>query len=299
MDRMKRARIIHNPNAGDGELSKEAIIQLVSSKGYECLYTLTGSDDWKQVSAEDQDIIVLAGGDGTVRKMAGTLIDSRVPIALLPMGTANNIAKTLELPESRSEITERWSLDKLRPYDVGRIYGLEKGALFLEGFGYGVFPRLMKQMKKLSNKLTHNTREENLKAALETLHDIVINSKARFCKISIDGADHSGKFLVAEVMNARSIGPNLNLAPFGDPGDGVLEVILISERQRDEFASYVHNKIHGVDTPPIFNVLKAKNLDIYWEGKLLHIDDQIVQLDKPQEIKIKIQEGVLKFLDAR
>ena len=61
-------------------------------------------------------------------------------------------------------------------------------------------------------------------------------------------------------MNTQSIGPNLNLAPFADPGDGQFEVILISERQRDEFATYVHNKLHGIEQPPIFNILKAKNL---------------------------------------
>jgi diacylglycerol kinase family enzyme len=131
---------------------------------------------------------------------------------------------------------------------------------------------------------------------LEVLHDIILSCKARYCKITIDGADHSGKFLLAEVMNTQSIGPNLNLAPFADPGDGSLEVILISERQREEFAAYVHNKLHGLEQSPIFNTLKAKNLEIFWEGKLLHVDDQVFQLKKSPEVKIKLQEGVLEFL---
>jgi len=77
--------------------------------------------------------------------------------------------------------------------------------------------------------------------------------------------------------------------------DGSFDVILVSERQRDEFAAYVHNKIHGIEQPPIFNILKAKNLEIYWEGKLLHVDDEIIQLDESKEVKIKIQEGLLRF----
>ena len=112
----------------------------------------------------------------------------------------------------------------------------------------------------------------------------------------MDAADHSGDFLLAEVMNSQSIGPNLNLAPFADPGDGTLEVILIAERQRQEFADYVLNKLHNVEQSPVFNILKAKNLDIYWEGRLMHVDDEIFQLDKPKEIRIKLQEGVLQFL---
>jgi diacylglycerol kinase family enzyme len=161
--------------------------------------------------------------------------------------------------------------------------------------GFGIFPRLMKEMHKQNHKKP-GVPEENLKTALHLLHDLILNAKARYCKISLDGADHSGKFLLAEVMNTQSIGPNLNLASFADPGDGQLDVILIAERQREEFAAYVHNKIHGIEEPPVFNVLKAKNLDIYWEGRLLHVDDEIIELKKPKEVRIKLQESVLKFM---
>jgi diacylglycerol kinase (ATP) len=292
---MRSANVLHNPKAGGGEYSKKKLVALIESLGFNCSYSSTKQKGWDKFEATDTDFVVLAGGDGTVRKVAGILMDKKLPIGLIPLGTANNIARTLGITGKVDDIIEAWTDRNIKKYDVGRIYGLKKAGFFLEGFGYGVFPRLMKAMKSKADRLTDNT-EKNLKVALETLHDIILNSKARFCKVTIDGADYSGKFLLAEVMNTQSIGPNLNLAPFADPGDGVFEVILISERQREEFATYVHNKLHGLEQPAIFNILKAKNLDIYWEGTLLHVDDEIIQLDMPAEVKIKIQEGVLEFL---
>jgi diacylglycerol kinase family enzyme len=292
---MKIATLLHNPKAGEGEYTKKKLTSIIQSRGFRCSYSSTKRKGWEKIESADSDFIILAGGDGTVRKVAGKLLDKKLPIGLIPLGTANNIAKTLGITGDARQIIESWQDKNVKKYDVGRIYGLKKADFFLEGFGYGLFPRLMKEMKKHEERLT-DSPEQNLKLALEVLHDIILQSKARYCKITVDGADYSGKFLLAEVMNTQSIGPNLNLAPFADPGDGSFEVILISERQREEFAAYVHNKLHGVEQPPIFNILKAKNLEIYWEGRLLHVDDEIIQLKDPKEVRIKIQEGVLEFL---
>jgi diacylglycerol kinase (ATP) len=292
---MKSASILHNPNAGEGEFTKKRLLKLLEASGFKCSYSSTKKSGWEKIDASGNELIVLAGGDGTVRKVAGELLDKKIPIGLLPLGTANNIAKTLGIKGTAREIVESWIKRSIKKYDVGRIYGLNKSGFFLEGIGYGVFPRLMKVMHKREEKLT-DSPEKNIKTALEELHNIILQSKARYCKISIDGADHSGRFLLAEVMNTQSIGPNLSLAPFADPGDGTFEVILIAERQREELATYVLNKLNGIEQPPIFNILKAKNLEIYWEGKLLHVDDEIIQLKEPAEVTIKLQEGVLQFL---
>jgi diacylglycerol kinase (ATP) len=293
---MKVAKLLHNPKAGGGEYTHKKLARLINRAGFDCSYSSTKKEGWEKIKPADSDMIVIAGGDGTVRKVARVVLEKNMTLALLPLGTANNIAKTLGISGTPEEVIETWESGVIKPFDVGRIYGLKKQTgFFLEGIGYGAFPRLMKEMKKKKDELP-DSPEENLKIALETLHDIILTSKARYCKISLDGTDYSGKFLLVEVMNTQSIGPNLNLTPVGDPSDGEFEVILVSERQRDEFAAYVHNKLHGIEQPPIFNILKAKNLEMYWEGRLLHIDDEIVELKKPKDARIKMQEGLLKFL---
>lgn len=297
---MKFATVLHNPGAGDGENSEKELLAAIEAEGYTCSYLSTKKKGWEKIDLEKIDFVIVAGGDGTVRKLAYELLDrklieKKLPIALLPFGTANNIARTLGIAGGSEQIIKSWKQHELKRYDVGRIDGIKKSKFFIESYGYGVFPRLMKEMRKLDRSLFESP-DQKIKIALQILHEIIVKYKTKLCKIQVDGEDYSGKFLLVEVMNTSSIGPNLNLAPFADPGDGFLEVILISESQRQEFIDYVKGKMEGKEQTPFFTALKAKKLKIFWEGIALHVDDEHIQLEEPVEVKIEIQAGLLEFI---
>ena len=97
-------------------------------------------------------------------------------------------------------------------------------------------------------------------------------------------------------MNTRLIGPNLFLSPHGDPGDGQFEVILIPQKDKEKLASYVSDKMKGIDEPYHFEQLKGKNIKVMWEGTHVHADDEIIKLEKNEKIEIELREGLLKFL---
>jgi diacylglycerol kinase family enzyme len=296
---MKIARLLHNPDAGGGEITKKELLSDIRSAGFDCSYSSTKEKGWEKIEPKELDFLILAGGDGTVRKVAEELLDrklldKKLPIGLLPMGTANNIARTLGISGKKEEIIEAWTEWNIKKYDVGKIYGLARAKFFLEGLGYGVFPHLMEEMKKPERK--EDGTAKDMDTALEQLHEIILSYKARHCTIEADGVDHSGKFLLVEIMNTNSIGPNLHIAPFADPGDGELEVVLITERQREDFAAYVQKKIKGEDVPSFFNILKAKKIKIHWEGTYVHVDDENFLMDEPAEVKIELQDGLLEFL---
>jgi diacylglycerol kinase (ATP) len=297
---MKIAKVLHNPGAGDGDNSDKEIIAAIEAEGYKCSYLSTKKKGWEGIQSSDVDFLVVAGGDGTVRKIAHELlerklIDKKIPIALLPLGTANNIAKTLGISGSADEIIKSWKDHEVKKFDVGRIEGIKKHKFFIESYGYGVFPRLMKEMKKLDKSL-FDSPEQKIKTALQLLHDMILNYKTKLCRLNIDDEDLTGKFILVEIMNTSSIGPNLHLAPFADPGDEFFEVILITENQRDDFAAYVKGKLEGREESPFFTARKAKKLQIYWEGTALHADDEHIMLDEPADVKIDLQAGLLEFL---
>ncbi len=54
--------------------------------------------------------------------------------------------------------------------------------------------------------------------------------------------DHSGRFLLVEVMNSRSIGPNLDLSPQADPGDGQFEIVLCRKMNGMRLAAWIKKK---------------------------------------------------------
>lgn len=296
----KRAIVLHNPGAGEGDTSKSELITKIESAGFECSYSSTKEFRWENIETAKTDFLILAGGDGTVRKVAEELltrkvIEKKLPLALLPMGTANNIAKTLDIKGTADEVISRWSTATVKNFDVGIIEGLDAPSFFLESFGFGLFPKLMLEMKKQKKNDIVDSKEK-IRAAWKILHTLVLTGPAKKCRLQLDDIDCSGEFLLLEVMNIRSIGPNLHLAPDSDPGDGLFDVVFISEKQRELLADYVQQKLEGRDVPFDFPVLRAHRLEVYWDGKHAHVDDEYYKIDKPSTIKVELRKGLLEFL---
>jgi len=295
---MKIVNLIHNPDAGNENHSEEKLVSLLEANGFECRYNSMNKNNWKKMQ-ENVDFIVAAGGDGTIRKITKQLLDRKLsektwPIGLLPLGTANNIAQTLHINDDSEEIIRSWHHAQVKNFDVGRIHGLPDAKFFLESFGYGLFPYMIRKMKKVEKDV--ETPEKQMKTALKVLHEIIFSYEPKLCELRVDATDHSGKFLLVEIMNTRLIGPNLFLSPHGDPGDGRFEIILIPEKDKEKLATYVANKIKGIDEPYTFEQLKGKEIKVSWEGTHVHADDEVIKLPKNETVKIELREGLLKFL---
>jgi diacylglycerol kinase (ATP) len=297
---MTLIKVFHNPTAGEAEHSKEKLVRKIKAAGFECSYSSTKKEISEKRIPDSTDIIAVAGGDGTVRKIAeyycsGKVLNRRHPLALLPWGTANNIAKTLGIKGDPDEIIGRWKLDNRQNFDIGKVHVLKDNHFFLEAIGFGVFPKLIKTMRDRINK--SNDPQEEIELALKTLRAIVEDYEPKSCEINIDGQTYSGKFLMVEVTNIRSIGPNLNIAPMSHFDDGEFDVIMIGEAQREALLDYIDRRIaNGKDTPFFHTSLKARKVALNWGGRLLHIDDELVELDKFQKIEIEILRDVLTFL---
>jgi diacylglycerol kinase (ATP) len=295
---MKTAQILHNPTAGKQEHTKKNLVSLVKSSGFDCGYSSTKKIKWKKVKP-DSDFIIIAGGDGTVRDIAVNLINKKkaiqkLPILLLPLGTANNIAKSLGIEGHIDDIIRHISKRNLKKFDVGSIKGGKKNMIFLESFGFGVFPELMKRMEKIEER-EEATPEENLKTALEQLRNIVVKYPAKPFTIIIDGVPNTDHYIMIEVMNISSIGPNLNLSPKSDPGDGEFELVMIPENQRDEFASYISYKMSGIEKTFVPIIIKGKKITIATPAGYMHTDDELKFLKKPKNLTIAPEPGMMKF----
>jgi len=296
---MKVAMLVHNPTAGDEEHSKKDLISMIEKKGYQCVYASTKEKGWKVKS--HIDFLIVAGGDGTVRKIVKKLLKRKVlqktlPIGLLPLGTANNIAKALDISGTTEETIDSWQTAHRKKFDVGYVTYSKETNFFLEGLGFGIFPYLMQEMKN-QDKESIEDPELKMRAALELLHQIVLSYEPRLCTLEVDGANHSGKYLLAEIMNTRSIGPNLVLAPDADPGDGELEIVLIAEKHKEKFASYLKNKLAGNEEEEYrYDTLKGKNIQISWQGTHVHLDGEIIKAAESTELTIELKEGLVEFL---
>jgi diacylglycerol kinase family enzyme len=293
-----KAHLLHNPKAGDKDYSENELVKKISAHNIKCIYS-SAKKDWCKDLTPDADFIIVAGGDGTVRKvilefLKGKAGDKRYPFALLPMGTANNISRSLHLMGEPDDIIASWHQQHIQKFDVGKIAGFHEDMYFLEGFGFGIFPVLMAAMKQLEEP---ESPEEKIKLALETLHDIIDSYAARECKLEIDGVDHSGRYLMVEVMNIRSIGPGLNLNGDADVGDGQLEVVVLGQDKRKTFSTYIKDSISSsahkdYDLP----VIKGKSIKISWEDEHAHIDDELIKSGWGKSYIVSVLKRELEFL---
>lgn len=225
--------LFHNPTSGVLQHSEKDILKTLRKKGFVTTYVDIKADDFSQHLENPGELIVVAGGDGTVKKISKHVVGKGVPIGLLPLGTANNIATSLGIFGEPGAIIKSWNLSLKKPYDVGLVKGPHGEKFFFESVGFGPLTQLMKQHPKIkSNK---RSREEGLKEAYRHLKRIVKDSKSHPCTIWADGQHFSGNFILMEITNVPFIGPNLKLAPNADPEDGLLDVVFVEEEEREEF----------------------------------------------------------------
>lgn len=292
---MQVIKLIHNPTAGDEEHNRQQLIDQIEKAGFECRYSSTKKEGWKEIE-DDVDMIAVAGGDGTVRKVVKRVLKRKknLPVGLIALGTANNIAKTFEVDGDAVSTIKSWQNATPRKVDIGLLENVPDVDFFLEGFGFGIFPYLMKEMKKEEQE--YEKPEEELKAALKKMHQILLSYEPRQCHLEVDGTDHSGKFFMVEVMNIKSIGPNVVLAPLADPGDGELEVVLVPEAHKEKFSEYLIHKLSDGDDAYQFHTLKGKKITIRWDGNRVHADDEMLKIEKNTEVKIEVKQGALQFI---
>jgi diacylglycerol kinase family enzyme len=266
--------LIHNPGAGDEGVPEAELRALLESAGHRVTYRSTKTRGWKKALEDPGDLAVAAGGDGTVAKVARQLAGRAIPMGILPWGTANNIARSLGLEAEAKVLIERWETARPIPLDLGVARGPWGERRFFESFGLGLLPTLMARSKELISKSGSPASEQvdrNVELMLELLDEAVPIE----CTITADGLDLSGGYLLVEIMNIRSIGPRVDLAPEADPGDGLLDVVTIRESELRAAADFLRASLAGESTGQSFVCGRAKAVQIRCSITPTHVDDEL------------------------
>jgi diacylglycerol kinase (ATP) len=270
--------LIHNPDAGSDDLtSGEELVELIGRAGHQLVYQSSKESNWKSALDRPVDLVAVAGGDGIVGTVAKLMIGRGTPIAILPLGTANNIAKTLNLMDvPLRQLINGWSVAARKKFDAGVANGPWGSAHFVEGLGVGLFTDMMTRLDARGNvDLAHLTEpEEKITSVLEMLQARLLTCPEIELHITVDGRDLSGEYILLEVMNIKSIGPNLFLAPNADPGDGLFDVVCLTRGAHDTLDRCLEECKEGNRAPTGLPVRRGKQIHIEWEGTPIHIDDQ-------------------------
>jgi diacylglycerol kinase (ATP) len=221
----KNALVIYNPTAGRRRLRRlEAVLDGLSGLGcaHHLLRTLRrgdAEDAARCAAANGFDLILVAGGDGTVNEAANGLANAvaRVPLAVVPLGTANVLAAEIGLAPSPKAVQAMLAGGRRRNIRLGQIDGRYFVLMASVGVDAAVVLGVNLAFKRHAGKLAY---------AVEALRQGLAYDFPAF-RATIDGIPHSARMVVA--CRARCYGGPFQVAPNADLGDDKLHVVLLQQ----------------------------------------------------------------------
>ena len=296
-----RVALFHNEGAGDGS-SVDEITAVLDRHGHHIVQLVDKEWGAEQILDRHADLVVAAGGDGTVAAAARVLAGSKVPLAILPLGTANNIAKSLLVDGPIDSLVERWAHAAPHSIDLGVARGEWGERAFFESVGAGLIPSGISAAKAHAEALQAHpeTSQEGSSTAkpedaVRTFRDVLAHLEPQRWTIVIDGEPHVDEFLLVEVLNIASIGPNLVLSERADPCDGLFSVAIATAHDRGLLDEYLAHRSGGGDRPLSLPLRHARRIEIRGSTEV-HVDDQLLRSRSPQTVSIDIQPAALEFL---
>ncbi|WP_078382271.1 diacylglycerol kinase [Sutcliffiella halmapala] len=272
---MKRARVIYNPTSGREAFKKhlpEVLVRLEKA-GYEtsCHATTCHGDatEAAKIAVERKyDLVVAAGGDGTINEVVNGLAeqDYRPQLGIIPVGTTNDFARALDLP--RDDILA--CVDVIAsgvplPVDIGKA----NNQYFVNIAGGGKMTELSyevpSKMKTVIGQLAYYLK------GIEMLPSI----RPTNVEIEYDGKIFEGEIMLFLVSLSNSVGGFEKLAPDSCMNDGMFDLIILKKANIADFIRIATLALRGE-----------------------HIKDPLVIYTKANRVKVCTQEKMQLNLDG-
>jgi diacylglycerol kinase (ATP) len=273
----KRVHIIVNPASGQDRPVLSILNEVFHPSGidWEVFVTKQAGDAVRyarEAVAAGVDAVGVYGGDGTVMEVASALVNTNMPLAIFPGGTANVMSVELGVPSDPAEACAlvTGGRSTIRSIDVGQ-YG---DHIFLTRLGMGLE----------SNVIENTAREQKdrmgwLAYALNTLRELADPKVSRY-RLTLDGEVVETEGLTCVVANSGIITPNsgipgrgvVSFAPGISVSDGLLDVVVIRGADLGSLLSVAASMMAGNEN--------AEPL-LHWTAR-----EVLVEADPPQTIQL-------------
>lgn len=261
---MKKALLLYNPKAGNRQITHE--LDVIAKKMQEKGYSLTIYRSDRKYAIRDYiinylkeeviDVMLISGGDGTLNECINGMmtIERKIPLLILPLGTANDFAYSAQIPSSVEEALSLLDEGQLKAVDIGKVNGQYFINVCNMGLFSGVSHNIDLELKKKFGKLAYYVK------SLEELQGY----KAMDMKIQVDDQTLKGEYALVLVFNGKAAGGFTKIAKHADIYDGLFDIVCIK-------------KVELYDVPLLFlktlqgDHLNNPNID-YLVGKHIEIE---------------------------
>lgn len=292
---LRRARLIFNPRskgAAHQAYRPEQIIDCLRTYGIEAELGIKTSGKVARMLAKDAverklDLLIVAAGDGSIEDIVPDLVGSQTALGIIPIGTMNNIARSIGIPLALDEACALLGMGLTRKIDVGRVISDQKpkGAYFLETAGVG--------LSALAAPMGQEGEKGQWALMFKTLGKALTFDAANISIACDDGETLKTNAQVVTVSNAPLFGKNMLIVPDAKLDDGLLDVALYNDMNQLELERHFLGIANGKqDDNPRITFRKARSLEIRADRPLAANADLEV-LPEQQSWRIEVLPGAL------
>lgn len=303
---MTTYRIIANPAAGGGarEQALPRIEQLLRETGLDHSIVRTGeagqaTELAREAALAGGDVVVAAGGDGTVNEVLNGLMEAGQaghpvpPLGVLSAGRGNDFAASVGIPYDLEQACQTLLQDQRRTIDVGRVAAglFPQGRYFANSVGMGFKTIVAIELRKLSRLCAP------LSSLVAVLKTIFLYNEAPLATIEYDGHTLSQRSLMVCIMNGRSLGGGFIRAPDSQPDDGLFDLCIARQVSRARVFTLLPHFMRGTQgSQEEITIGQARRVSItaadgplpaQCDGEIISIDGRRLEIELlPRRLEI-------------
>jgi diacylglycerol kinase (ATP) len=183
-------------------------------------YLLTGENDIVSIKHHIErispDRVVAVGGDGTVKMLAGLLKETTIPLAIIPAGSANGMAKELKIPDDVASALAVITEGECKKLDVIKI-NEEQICIHLSDIG----------LNAMLVKYFEHSRSRGMVGYGKAVFRVLWQKQAMRVTIKTDKEEVRRKAFMVVIANAQTYGTGAIINPDGKVDDGLFEVVVV------------------------------------------------------------------------
>jgi diacylglycerol kinase (ATP) len=294
---LRPARLIFNPKSGPTKkaASLEGLIEMLRRHGLQVEVVLKTSGKAARAAAKaaaekNQELVIAAGGDGTIEDVATQLVGTKTVLGILPIGTRNNLARELGIPLDLEQACAMLGAGITRKIDAGRVCAGKAPEIeyFLESAGIGLSAIALPAGQEL-----RKGRLAKLPKALRRLFEF----KPGPIEIELDNGEkvtaHSSLVMVS---NAPLLGLNFLVAPDAEMDDGLLDIAVYDGMTATDLIAHFLKTTKGrrVYNPNV-HFYRSRRVTIRSNQSLPIASDSDV-IEERKVLKIEVMPGCLSAI---
>lgn len=290
-DKEKKYLFVLNPIAG-GRRKEQVPDQIIQfCKETACLYRVfetTGKNDSEKLQKVFEemspDAVIAIGGDGTVNLVGNLLVNTSIPIGIIPLGSANGLAKDLGLP---LQIDEAFGvISKFKPKAIDTLTINDRNCFHLSDFGFNA-------------RVCHRFAESLLRGRLSYLwYGFLEFFRYKYFPYTVETQldRYEGRAFMMIITNANKFGTNVSINPLGKIDDGYFEISILKPFPRI-ISPYIfyHLMNDSIYRTPFYKIIRCRQAKIINKvHEFFHIDGEPVELG--EEVRLEINPKALRVL---